>query len=517
MPMAALLGIGCQAEVGDESQFETVEQNVWFGNDATKGEYPWIAQLSFSDGINPFYHDCGGSLIAPDWVLTAAHCVIRNGSEVALSNIQVTLGEQVLSVVDGDEQVAREGLTRTVADIIPHANFGVQDGFDLALIRLSQPVQLNQYVQLVRLAKDGDGPNPNSKFAGWGIAVGGDPPNAYMPDILQEATLPVVADSVCDDFFDTFGGGSPNYHHLTAGELCAGVNGTPNTCNADSGGPLTVVRASGCEEQVGLLNWGYLGCGGYSVYARVSEHLDWIKQNVPNLGGNVTYQAETMFHSTGTSHPDGWNIYDNGYASFSRAFTGGSQKLIITAAGQNGAGWPNMRVTVGSQEVLNVTVNTADWHDYEVTFNAPNGNAEVRVYFTNDNYQPNANPPIDRNLFLEKVVVEGKTACTGSGSASASLNVYDDWGSGYCARVNLTNNATTPTTSWNVVINTGNSTVYQSWNPTGKSGAGAHTFSSVAWNAAVAPGATYNQSGFCANRAPGTTTLPTVTSASATY
>ena len=254
------------------------------------------------------------------------------------------------------------------------------------------------------------------------------------------------------------------------------------------------------------------------MYARVSHHVGWIKQNVTNLGGDTTYQAETMTHSTGAAHPDGWNIYDNGYAAFNHTFTGGQTTLVIRAAGKNGQGWPQMRVTVGNQEVLNVQVPTADWEEFPVTFNAPTGNAQVRVYFTNDLYLPNNNPPVDRNLFLEKVVVEGKTACTGQDDAvSATLDVYDDWGTGYCARVQVTNTGSGPTTSWNVVVNAGDSTVFNSWNPPNKSGSGLHTFSSVGWNAAIAPNATYNQSGFCANRVAGSTTMPLVQTVTATF
>lgn len=519
-PCVALLGLGCQADVGNEAEFSAKEQHVWFGTDAEKGSFPWIAQISVADTSNVYHHNCGGSLVAPNWILTAAHCVYASGTQdlIANSRYQITLGEHNKGAdqEDGDEQVARQDLPRTVAQVIPHPDFFTAAGNDVALIRVSQPFQLNDKVQLVRLAQDDDGPNPDSKFAGWGYALGGDPLTQYEPDILQTATLPVVEDSVCDAFFQQFA--SPTYHDLTAGELCAGYNGTPNTCNMDSGGPLTVVRATGCEEQVGLLNWGYLGCGGYSVYARVSHHLDWIKQNVTNLGGDSTYQAETMTHSTGTTHPDGWNIYDNGYAAFNHTFTGGATTLVIRAAGKEGQGWPNMRVTVGNQEVLNIPVTTADWEEYPVTFNAPTGNLQVRVYFTNDLYLPNNNPPVDRNLLLENVVVEGKTACTAQDDAvSATLDVYDDWGTGYCARVQVTNAGSSPTTSWNVVVNAGNSTVFNSWNPPNKSGSGTHTFSSVSWNAAIAPNATYNQSGFCANRAPGTSTLPIVQDVSATF
>lgn len=116
-----------------------------------------------------------------------------------------------------------------------------------------------------------------------------------------------------------------------------------------------------------------------------------------------TYEAETMFHSTGNSYDGGWNVYDNGYISFTHpTFVGGTQQMTVTAAGENGAGWPNMRVTVGGIPVFGTTVANTGWTNYTFPFTAPVGSAEVRIYFTNDFYQP----PLDRNLLVDKATVQ---------------------------------------------------------------------------------------------------------------
>lgn len=117
-----------------------------------------------------------------------------------------------------------------------------------------------------------------------------------------------------------------------------------------------------------------------------------------------TYEAETMFHSTGNAYDEGWNVYDqNGYISFVHpTFIGGTQWMTVTAAGENGAGWPNMLVTVGGVPVFSTTVASTEWTDYTFPFPAPVGPAEVRIRFTNDYYQP----PVDRNLLIDKATVQ---------------------------------------------------------------------------------------------------------------
>src|SRR4029077_16270265 len=122
----------------------------------------------------------------------------------------------------------------------------------------------------------------------------------------------------------------------------------------------------------------------------------------------------------------------NSYTAFTHPFRGGQQQLLVRAAGQfaNGA-WPNLQVRVNGAVVFNTTVASAQWTDYTFSFNAPNSSAEVRVYFTNDYFNNNVQPPIDRNLFLDRVTVLGSNTCPPpAGSVTATFIPGTDWGGG---------------------------------------------------------------------------------------
>ena len=115
----------------------------------------------------------------------------------------------------------------------------------------------------------------------------------------------------------------------------------------------------------------------------------------------ATYQAETMFHSTGGSTPGGWNIWDNGYISTNHDFTAGTAQITVSARGQSALGvLPNMRLSVGGTVVANQSVlATPGYQPYVFTVPVTAGSKEVRVAFTNDFYSP----PQDRNLFVDSV------------------------------------------------------------------------------------------------------------------
>ena len=90
-----------------------------------------------------------------------------------------------------------------------------------------------------------------------------------------------------------------------------------------------------------------------------------------------------------------------------------------------------------------------------------------------------------------------------TGQVSASLTKTTDWGSGYCVTLEVTDLSPMPTKSWSVTVNTGQSTIYDSWN--GNFPANTGTFAitpGFTWNQVIAPGTTNNSVGFCANRTP---------------
>jgi cellulase/cellobiase CelA1 len=170
-------------------------------------------------------------------------------------------------------------------------------------------------------------------------------------------------------------------------------------------------------------------------------------------------------------------------------FTGGKAQMNVRAAGQNGNGRPNMTT-------------------------APVGSSEVRIYFTNDYYQR----PVDRNLLIDKATLLCNGEGTVPGSLVAAVLVHDDWGTGYCAHLDITNNGAVPTTDWTVVIDSFDSNVNQYWNTPAISGTGTHTVKwTYDWNRVIAPGSTYSQTGFCALRVAGTNTMPSIVSVVGVY
>lgn len=254
--VALPLAFGCSAEPDStESESLVAEQAaIVGGTNAVAGAWPWQARVTSAQQL------CGGSLISPEWVLTANHCVVG----LAASALTVVLGEHDLSQTDGNEQ------TFSVSKIEPHPFFATSNQApynDFALLKLSAPASINARVRPIRLANSGDGSGQDALASGWGKTLMFD-----VPNILQQATLPIRSNSAC----------SPNdYRDLFSQELCAGFNGQPNICSGDSGGPLSVERFPGYRELVGVTSWKPApSCFENGVFARVTSAADWIRSIV---------------------------------------------------------------------------------------------------------------------------------------------------------------------------------------------------------------------------------------------
>lgn len=106
--------------------------------------------------------------------------------------------------------------------------------------------------------------------------------------------------------------------------------------------------------------------------------------------------------------------------------------------------------------------------------------------------------------------------CGGSGIVG-ELVIESDWGTGYCAVVKVRNLGSVATSSWNVALNTLQSTLYTNWNGNFSANTGNISVTSLSWNAAIAPGAAVTSAGFCADRNAGSTSTAQVISASGTF
>ncbi|KAM6957990.1 uncharacterized protein LKV04_022126 [Tautogolabrus adspersus] len=232
-----------------------------------RGECPWQVLVQ----LNGRSH-CGGVLINPDWVITAAHCIHGNNPQ----NLTVVAGEHNLDVEEGTEQsipvsmaIAHEGYVHATADS------------DVALMRLSQPVTLNRHVVPVclptkTLAQRELQPIRYHKVSGWGLRIAGgnewkDSVNAApVSPILRKFTVPMIPISQCSPSSAQF--------NFSSNLLCAGYMEIDHqSCRGDDGSPLVTPYGS-THFLTGVVAFGR-GCspkGIYGVYTNMANYVEWV-------------------------------------------------------------------------------------------------------------------------------------------------------------------------------------------------------------------------------------------------
>jgi len=229
------------------------------GTEAVPGSWPFMAAILEQSG-NPTSQYCGGSLIAPTWVVSAAHCFKENGSVTPASQVRIGLGLHRLS--------AGGGSIHTVKRIIVHPQYNESTSdYDMALIELNSAASQTPIVVQTG-ASDLSGVTATA--IGWGLT---DPNNDNSTsDVLRQVSLPVVTNTQCNNV----------YGSITARMVCAGFSqGGKDACQGDSGGPL-VATISGQTRLIGVTSFGD-GCaepGVYGVYSRTSAFESFIAQYI---------------------------------------------------------------------------------------------------------------------------------------------------------------------------------------------------------------------------------------------
>ncbi|KAB5565768.1 hypothetical protein PHYPO_G00245290 [Pangasianodon hypophthalmus] len=224
------------------------------GEEAVPHSWPWQVSLQDSTG----FHFCGGSLVNQYWVVTAGHCNVRTSH-------LVILGEHDRSSNSENIQVLK------VAKSIRHPSYNsLTTNYDVAVIKLASPAQLNARVSPVCLAGSSDNFPGGLKCVttGWGLTRYN---AATTPPLLQQAALPLLTNTDCQRYWGS---------KITNLMICAGASGV-SSCMGDSGGPL-VCQKSGAWTLVGIVSWGSGTCSTSSpgVYARVTGLRSWIDQTI---------------------------------------------------------------------------------------------------------------------------------------------------------------------------------------------------------------------------------------------
>lgn len=263
----------------------TIDPKIIGGTTTTVTTAPWMTQLWYgddrgtattSDDIGFF---CGGAVIAPTKILTAAHCV--KGYNWYAHGAVVTGATQLATSTDLYGGTVT-GVWRQWNH--PSYNAATIDN-DIAVLTLANPVRATPIRMTTAADTASYKAGTNAKLYGWGRTTS---TTQDISTTLKTATLPIQADTTCAGFY---GADFVKGHMVCAGTPATGADeGTTSACNGDSGGPLVVNN-----RIVGVVSWGVKDCvenGAYSVFSKVSTYVGAVYPRVDDTNLSNDHYAD---------------------------------------------------------------------------------------------------------------------------------------------------------------------------------------------------------------------------------
>ena len=298
------------------------------------GQYPFVAAIlscsSASNGVLACGAFCSGSLIAPNLVLTAGHCVYDDTSAFNDPQPPVPLSQMYVLLGSDDSQRGSQGYVMVKVHSFTNKGYGMNlrypmDG-DFAILELSKCVDLVPgKIETVRIATLDNEPLTSATTCTDIVTLGfgkitnlPDQVEYYdgklrmLPDALhsfETCRESYIGDSLLLEGYDaSYLDNSGNeavknfYETYLVPEYnsCVGGNSVHSSCNGDSGGPIVAKGSDGKYIQIGTTSFGtgsYCGFGADFI-TRLAPSSDFIRQFMDlNSGSCANWSSQMAFSS----------------------------------------------------------------------------------------------------------------------------------------------------------------------------------------------------------------------------
>ncbi|XP_052890036.1 chymotrypsin-2-like [Anopheles moucheti] len=246
----ALLFIGLVAAIRKCTASGSNGGRIVGGYDAVAGQFPYQVSLRRP----PNFHFCGGSIIGPRWILSAAHCTIS--MEPADLNVYV-----------GSVLLASGGVYHPTMRIVNHPLYDPDTiENDISLIQTVEPIEFNEDTQPIGLPTTNLEAGTGATISGWGRSNTMDNGMAEVLDNLQYITVDILTMDECR-------AERPGSNNIFDSVMCVSSPEGQGACSGDSGGPLAY---DGVVQ--GIASFVRVPCATEvsDVYERVYSHLPWI-------------------------------------------------------------------------------------------------------------------------------------------------------------------------------------------------------------------------------------------------